>query len=165
MPTIRPSPWTATVALVIVPRDIAAISARRLSRSGERQVHRRTEAFDNCGVAARRALPDDLSLPNNSSILGSCHERSSVCSGTPLRAGASPAERVAGHHRAPGEQSTQPLRRCCAALTGAKPAGTTYTQIQHLLRNSLMPLGVRLSSAKLHQLAADIAAGRPVTLS
>src|SRR6266700_2890086 len=125
MPTIRPCPWTATVVLVIAAREIVAISARRLSRSGEWQVHRRIEALDIFGVAARRVLPGALSLPNKSSIIGSCHERSSDCSATPIRAGASPAERVAGHHRAPGEPPTQPLRRCRAALTGPKPAGTT----------------------------------------
>jgi hypothetical protein len=43
--------------------------------------------------------------------------------------------------------------------------GRPTAQIQHLLRNSLTPLGVRLSSASLHQLATDIAAGRPVALS
>jgi hypothetical protein len=42
--------------------------------------------------------------------------------------------------------------------------GRPTAHIQHLLRNSLTPLGVRLSSAKLHQLATDIAAGRPVAL-
>jgi hypothetical protein len=42
--------------------------------------------------------------------------------------------------------------------------GRSAAQIQHLLRNSLRPLGVRLPPATLHQLAADIAAGRPVTL-
>ena len=42
--------------------------------------------------------------------------------------------------------------------------GRPTAQVQLLLRNSLTPLGVRLSSAKLHQLAADIAAGRPVAL-
>ena len=43
--------------------------------------------------------------------------------------------------------------------------GRPTAHIQHLLRNSLTPLGVRLPSAKLHQLATDIAAGRPVRLS
>ena len=38
-------------------------------------------------------------------------------------------------------------------------------QIQHLLCNSLTPIGVRLSSAKLQQLAADIAVGGPVAVS
>jgi hypothetical protein len=42
--------------------------------------------------------------------------------------------------------------------------GRPTAHIQRLLRNSLTPLGVRLSSAKLHQLATDIAAGRPVAL-
>jgi hypothetical protein len=138
-----PSPRSATPALVIAAREIAAISARRLGRSGERQVHRRIEAFDSFGVAARRVLPGALSLPNKGSIIGSCHERSSVCSATPIRAGASPAERVAGHYRASGEQPTQPLRRRCAALTGAKPAGTTDSpnsapaaQLAHTLRGA-----------------------------
>jgi hypothetical protein len=43
--------------------------------------------------------------------------------------------------------------------------GRPTPQIRHLLRNSLTSLGVRLPSATLHQLATDIAAGRPVTLS
>jgi hypothetical protein len=42
--------------------------------------------------------------------------------------------------------------------------GRTTAQIQHTLRESLTPLGLRLSPAALHQLAADIAAGRPVEL-
>jgi hypothetical protein len=37
-------------------------------------------------------------------------------------------------------------------------------QVQRMLRDSLSPLGVRLSPAALHELAADIAAGRPVEL-
>jgi hypothetical protein len=64
MPTIRPCPWTATVVLVIAAREIVAISPRRRSRSGERQVHRRIEALDIFGVAARPVLPGALSLPN-----------------------------------------------------------------------------------------------------
>jgi hypothetical protein len=35
-------------------------------------------------------------------------------------------------------------------------------QVQRLLRDALSPLGVRLSPAALHDLAADIAAGRRV---
>jgi len=38
-------------------------------------------------------------------------------------------------------------------------------QIQRLLRDTLTPLGVRLPAATLHQLASDIAAGRPVDLT
>jgi hypothetical protein len=42
--------------------------------------------------------------------------------------------------------------------------GRPTAQVQRLLRDSLSPLGVRLSPAALHELAADIAAGRPVEL-
>ena len=43
--------------------------------------------------------------------------------------------------------------------------GRPVVQIQQQLRNCLSPLGVRLPVATLHQLATDIAAGYPVTLS
>jgi hypothetical protein len=43
--------------------------------------------------------------------------------------------------------------------------GRPTAQVQRLLRESLTPLGVRLRSATLHQLAADIARGRPAELS
>ena len=42
--------------------------------------------------------------------------------------------------------------------------GRPTAQVQRMLRDSLSPLGVRLSPAALHELAADIAAGRPVEL-
>jgi hypothetical protein len=42
--------------------------------------------------------------------------------------------------------------------------GRPATQINATLRSSLTPLGVRLSPATLRDLAADIAAGRPVEL-
>jgi hypothetical protein len=42
--------------------------------------------------------------------------------------------------------------------------GRTTAQIRRTLRDSLTPLGLRLSPAALHQLATDIAAGRPVEL-
>jgi len=42
--------------------------------------------------------------------------------------------------------------------------GRPATQIHATLRSSLAPLGVRLSPARLRELAADIAAGRPVEL-
>ena len=58
------------VVLVIAPREIAAIPARRLGRSGERTLHRRIEAVDSFGVAACRVLLPALSLSNNSSIIG-----------------------------------------------------------------------------------------------
>ena len=42
--------------------------------------------------------------------------------------------------------------------------GRPATQIRATLRSSLTPLGVRLTPATLRELAADIAAGRPVEL-
>jgi hypothetical protein len=42
--------------------------------------------------------------------------------------------------------------------------GRPATQIRATLRGSLAPLGVRLTPATLRELAADIAAGRPVEL-
>jgi hypothetical protein len=42
--------------------------------------------------------------------------------------------------------------------------GRPVTQIQATLRSSLTPLGVRLTPARLRELAVDIAAGRPVEL-
>ena len=42
--------------------------------------------------------------------------------------------------------------------------GRPATQIHATLRSSLAPLGVRLTPAGLRELAADIAAGRPVEL-
>jgi len=43
--------------------------------------------------------------------------------------------------------------------------GRPTAQVQRVLRESLTPLGVRLSTARLHQLATDIAVGRPVELT
>ena len=42
--------------------------------------------------------------------------------------------------------------------------GRPATQIHATLRSSLAPLGVRMTPATLRELAADIAAGRPVEL-
>jgi hypothetical protein len=42
--------------------------------------------------------------------------------------------------------------------------GRPTPQIQRVLRDALSPLGVRLSPAMLQELAAGIAAGRPVEL-
>ena len=42
--------------------------------------------------------------------------------------------------------------------------GRPATQIHAALRSSLTPLGVRLTPVTLRELAADIAAGRPVEL-
>jgi hypothetical protein len=42
--------------------------------------------------------------------------------------------------------------------------GRPSAHVQRVLRDSLSPLGVRLSPAALHDLATGIAAGRPVEL-
>ena len=42
--------------------------------------------------------------------------------------------------------------------------GRTSAQIQRTLRDSLTPLGLRLSPGALDHLATDIAAGRPIEL-
>ena len=79
---------------------------------------------------------------------------------TRARAGASRAEIA--------RQVNTQRHRYAAAVLGSlarSQQGRPTAHIQHLLRNSLTPLGIRLAPARLHQLAADIAAGRPVTLS
>lgn len=43
--------------------------------------------------------------------------------------------------------------------------GQPTVQVERVLRQALTPLGVRLPAATLHQLAADITAGRPVDLA
>ncbi len=43
--------------------------------------------------------------------------------------------------------------------------GQPAAQVQKVLKSALTPLGVRLSPTRLHQLATDIAAGRPVQLT
>jgi hypothetical protein len=143
MPTIRPFRGRQRGARHRRAAEIAAIPARQLSRSGERQLHRRIEAVDSFRVAACRVRLRAYRCRTTVRSSGSCHERGSVCSGMPIRAGARPAERVAGQCRAPGEQSTQPVRRCCSALAGAKPAGTTDSphsapaaQLAHALRGA-----------------------------
>ena len=82
---------------------------------------------------------------------------------------------TAAAHRRPNRSRTsiagqvnQQRTRYAAAVLGSlarTQQGRPATQIQQLLRNALTPLGIRLSPAKLHQLAGDIAAGRPVALS
>ena len=91
------------------------------------------------------------------------------------------AAAAAGHHRSVpvhgrtatsrtsyADQVNRQRRRYAGAVLGSlarSQQGRPAAHLQQLLRNSLTPLGVRLSPAKLHQLATDIAAGRPVTLS
>lgn len=43
--------------------------------------------------------------------------------------------------------------------------GRPTAVVQRALKDALRPLGVRLSTAELHELAADISAGKPVALS
>ncbi len=43
--------------------------------------------------------------------------------------------------------------------------GRPTVQVQRVLREALTPIGVRLPAATLHQLAADITAGRPADLA
>lgn len=45
------------------------------------------------------------------------------------------------------------------------PQRRPTAQVQRVLREALTPIGVRLPAATLHQLAADITAGRPVDLA
>lgn len=76
--------------------------------------------------------------------------------------------RVAASRPSIASQVKQQRARYAGAVLGSlarSQQGRSTAQIQHLLRNALTPLGIRLSSAKLQQLAADIAAGRPVALS
>jgi hypothetical protein len=83
--------------------------------------------------------------------------------------GAGPTRfRVTASRPSIASQVKQQRARYAGAVLGSlarSQQGRSTAQIQHLLRNALTPLGIRLSSAKLHQLAADIAAGRPVALS
>ena len=65
---------------------------------------------------------------------------------------------------AAGETATTRLRNRRAAHPCPHPPGRPATQIHATLRGSLAPLGVRLTPATLRELAADIAAGRPVEL-
>ena len=51
------------------------------------------------------------------------------------------------------------LRALARTHRGRPAAG-----VQRVLKDALTPLGVRLSTAALHELAVDISAGRPVAL-
>ena len=62
-------------------------------------------------------------------------------------------------------QVKQQRRGYAQAVLGAlarSQRGRPTPQIQRVLRDALSPLGVRLPPAALQDLAADIAAGRPV---
>ena len=68
---------------------------------------------------------------------------------------------VAGQVRAQRGRYAHAVLQSLARSHQGQPAA----RVQNVLKNSLTPLGVRLSPARLHQLATDIAAGRPVELS
>ena len=92
-----------------------------------------------------------------SAAASTAERRSGPVRGRPNASRASLARQV---NRQRGRYAGAVLRSLARSQQGRPTA-----HIQHLLRNSLTPLGVRLSSAKLHQLATDITAGRPVALS
>lgn len=116
------------------------------------------------GVAAGIILPGVLLWSNRSSIVGSCHELSGVHFCRPVGACSKLDERVARRYRPQVNMQRAPYASAVLGSLARSQQGRPTAQIQQLLRNSLTPLGVRFSSAKLHQLAADIAAGRPVAL-
>jgi hypothetical protein len=148
------------------PREIVAISARRLGRSGERQVqHRRIEALDSSAwrrVESCQTLYRCRTRVRSSGVVmnaaaTAAQRRSVPVRGRPNASRATIARQV---HNQRSRYAVAVLRSLARSQQGRPTA-----QIRHLLRNSLTPLGVRLPSATLHQLATDIAAGRPVTLS
>ena len=53
--------------------------------------------------------------------------------------------------------------RCCEHWPAPIGVGRSAV-VQRVLREALTPLGVRLSGAELHDLAASISAGKPVAL-
>ena len=75
------------------------------------------------------------------------------------RRGSSPS--VAGQVRAQRARYAHAVLHSLARSHQGQPAA----RVQKVLKNSLTPLGMRLSPARLNQLATDIAAGRPVELS
>jgi len=77
-----------------------------------------------------------------------------------------PTARHHPHERGPSDQDQRRgYARAVLQALARTQHGRPTTQVQRVLRESLTPLGVRLSTARLHQLATDIAAGRPVELT
>lgn len=75
------------------------------------------------------------------------------------RRGSGPS--VAGQVRAQRGRYANAVLQSLARSHRGQPAA----RVQKVLKSSLTPLGVRLSPTRLHQLATEIAAGRPVELS
>ena len=84
-----------------------------------------------------------------------------------IPAGTATPRRRSGLPRASMSQVKQQRRGYAQAVLRAlarSQRGRPLPQIQRVLREALSPLGVRLSPAVLQELAAGIAAGRPVEL-
>jgi hypothetical protein len=67
---------------------------------------------------------------------------------------------IASRQREQRREYARVVLRALARSLRGRPA----SQVHRVLRDSLKPLGVRLPAATLQELAADIAAGRPVQL-
>ncbi len=77
-------------------------------------------------------------------------------------------QRTPSPHRSVAAQIKQQRRSYARAVLRSlarTQQGQPTVQLHRVLRQALTPLGVRLPAATLHQLAADITAGRPVDLS
>ena len=85
-----------------------------------------------------------------------------------IPAGTATHRRQSGMRRASMSPQVKQQRRGYAQAVlralARSQRGRPIPQIQRVLRDALSPLGVRLSPAALQELAADIAAGRPVEL-
>jgi hypothetical protein len=85
-----------------------------------------------------------------------------------IPAGTETPVRQSGLRRASMSRQVQQQRRGYAQAVlralARSQRGRPIPQIQRVLRDALSPLGVRLSPAMLQELAAGIAAGRPVEL-
>jgi hypothetical protein len=79
---------------------------------------------------------------------------------TPRRQSALPRASISRQVKQQRRGYAQAVLRALARSQRGRPT----PQIQRALRDALSPLGVRLSPAALQELAADIAAGRPVEL-
>ncbi len=76
--------------------------------------------------------------------------------------------RTPSPHRSVAAQIKQQRRSYARAVLRSLARtqhGQPTVQVHRVLRQALTPLGVRLPAATLHQLAADITAGRPVDLA
>ena len=77
-------------------------------------------------------------------------------------------QRTPSPHRSVASQIKQQRRVYARAVLrglARTQQGQPTVQVQRVLREALTPLGVRLPAVTLHQLAADITAGRPVDLA